>query len=281
MEFLLNLIKPLMNQRGAVGDQADATDADAPDPNAVTLDENGFIPGTSYKSVAELIKGHSELKGLKDRQANELGETKAQLKTVAELAKEAMGKGTAPAKPADNTNAPDYDKEIKTVHKELRSLKYDDPKFEERQADLVDQLTDLKSARDREAVIKVAGQQFQNELSIRDQKEAVRKFNEKYPEFKTPEVQAQIDDFIAKDETGMHDKMSAFLALRGDNALTQANQFAQENAEIKKILALDKGKDATGKVLPKGQAPGKPTNITRLSGKERDAAMEAALVKLQ
>lgn len=41
--------------------------------DSITLDENGFIPGTPYKSMAELIKGHTELKSLYDSQGNELG----------------------------------------------------------------------------------------------------------------------------------------------------------------------------------------------------------------
>ena len=78
----------------------------------------------------------------------------------------------------------------------------------------------------------------------------------------------------------MHDPMSAFFQIQRDDAIAQANQTATENAEMKKILELQKGKEATGKVVVKGQSPNQgATNPTKATGKDLDAGMAAALAK--
>ncbi len=77
MRILKMLARPLMNQRGQAGEGA-------PDPNAFEIDENGFIAGTNYKSVQDLIKGHGELKNKFDAQGNELGQVRGRAQELAE-----------------------------------------------------------------------------------------------------------------------------------------------------------------------------------------------------
>jgi hypothetical protein len=57
----------------------------------------------------------------------------------------------------------------------------------------------------------------------------------------------------------------------------QAKALADENAEMKRVRALQQGKDATGKVIVKGQSPGQVTKQPKVTGNELNAQMAAAL----
>lgn len=268
--FLLRLIKPLMNQRGEVG---------APEPITVQLDENGFIPGTNYKSMDEFVKGHGELKGKFDAQGNELGQVRGQAQTLAETLKETLTKGQS--QPATTAKGVDYDAEIAGAHEELSKLDPMDDKFSAKQAGLISKITTLASEKTKAAVLGEAGKLFQKELQDRDIKTSQKEFLKANPTFNTPEMQKRINDYIANDPTGMHDKMSAFFALEKEGLAAERDQLAQTNAEMQKALDLQKGKESTGKVIVKGQGPGQVTNKPILTGKERDAAMAEALLKVK
>jgi hypothetical protein len=252
---------------------------------AVTLDENGFIPGTSYKSVDDLIKGHTSLKEMSDRQANELGETKkgyaglqSQAETLANLLKENLTKSdkATKAEPAD-----DYGKQIAAVKTELKALDPVSEDFVSKQADLVDRLAHLAAAAQHEKTLGAAGKLFKDELSERDVKAAQQRFYDENPTFNTPDMQAKIKEYIAKDKTGMSDPLSAFYQIQRDETAALAKQNADENAELKKRLNLAKGTDETGKVIVKGQSPGQSkTNQTKVTGKDLDAGMMERLKAL-
>jgi hypothetical protein len=273
--FLLMFLKPLMNQHGKV-DMGAGQAEDASDHNAVQVDENGFIAGTPYKSVTELIKGHAELKGLHDKQSNELGYVRGQAQTLAKALQETLDKETQARSQQEETGTTDYEEEIAAINEALDNLDPRSGNFQKEQTRLVNMLTDVKTEAAKEKILNTAGNMFQQELSRRDQADAIRKFNEEYPEFCAPEVQARIKEILAQDETGMNDAYSAFFKIRGDYFAAQAKGFSDQNAEIKKILELQRGKDSTGKVISKGQHPGQPSNKQRVSGKEADIGALAA-----
>lgn len=276
--ILARLIKPLMNQRGAVGDQGD------PPADGIARDENGFIPGTTFKTVEELARGFQETKADHGRISNEYGNLKkdhdglkSQAQTLAETLKETLAKG----KKGDQAEpVTDFDKEIISAQAELKKLDPMMDDFAERQADLINRITDLKSEKVKSSVMSEASKLFQRELQDRDIKTSQKEFLRANPTFNTPEMQARIDDFLAKDATGMHDKMSAFAELKASDAELRASDLEKKNAEMMKALELQAGKDSTGKVIVKGQSPGQVTSKTILTGKDRDAAMAAALAKL-
>lgn len=274
MGFLGRLIRPLMNQRGEVGDSTPA--------DGIARDENGFIPGTTFKTVEDLVKGFQETKSEHGRIANEYGNLrkdhdglKSQAQTLAETLKETLSK----SKQADTPATTDFDKEIIAAQNELKKLDPMDDKFAEKQADLVGRITDLKADRVKQSVLGEAGKLFQEELKNRDVQSAQKSFLDANPSFNTPETQSRIKDFLAKDKTGMHDSMSAFFALQAQDHATDRERLAKENEEMQKALDLQKGKESTGKVIVKGQNPGQVTNQPKLQGKDLDNAMAAALAK--
>jgi len=274
MKVLCRLVKPLMNERGSVGDPPAE-----PAPNAVELDENGFIPGTSYKSVADLVKGHSELKGKLDSQGNELGALRKFAETVEPIVKGALNKKEAPAAAAPA--GPDYEAEIAAVQSQIKDLDPMADNYQKTLADLVAKSNLLVAKAQHEKTLNAAGEMFKKELSERDSKAAKDAFLRDNPSFSTPEMQARINDFLAKDRTGMEDPFSAFRKIQADDAQIEADRLAAENAEMKKVLELAKGKETTGKVVVKGQTPTQPTKQPKATGKDLDAGMAAVLANMR
>ena len=255
-----------------------ATDANA-GAGDVALDENGFIPGTSYKSVPDLIKGHAELKGRFDAQGNELGNTRKEKDTLlgqaATLAETLRGLNAErqPAAP----KGPDYDAEIGAVQKQLLELDPMAEGYQQNLANLVAKTNQLTAISQHEKTLNAAGEMMKKELSDRDQTAQAKTFYDANPTFSTPEMQARIKEYIANDKTGMHDPMSAYFQIQRDDVSAKADALATENAEMKKVIELAKGKEETGKVIVKGQSPGQITRQPKATGKDLDAGMLAAL----
>jgi len=268
MMLIERLLKPLMNQRGAVGDA---------DPNAVEVDENGFIPGTSYKSVSDLIKGHTDLKGKFDAQGNELGSLRKQTETLATTLKDTLTKKDQPADPAKKTA--DYDTELSTVEDQIKKLDPMKENYQETLADLVKKATKLSAQSQHEKTLSAAGELMKKELTERDVKAQTKAFHDANPTFNTPEMQTRIKEYLAKDKTGMSDPLVAFREIERDDIAAKATVLETENAEMKKALALQQGKESTGKVVTKGQSPGAATKSPKLTGKDLDNAMMGSLNK--
>lgn len=277
-EIFKMLLKPFMNERGKVGEQGDT----APDPNAVELDENGFIPGTNYKSVSDLIKGHAELKGAFDKQGNELGQVRAQAQTLAESLKEALTKGDTTkgtVEPADK--ASEYEAKIADIETQISKLDPMDENVMEKQAKLYREMNKYTALAQHEKTLGAAKGFFKEELAARDSVASQQKFLDENKDFNTPEMQTRIKDFLAQDRTGMHDNMSAYFAIKAADAAELATAATTERDQIKEILKLQHGKDSTGKVIPKGQSPGTVTNPQRVTGEEADAGAKAALAAVR
>jgi len=276
-EIFKMLLKPFMNQRGVVGEQGNQ-----PDPNAIELDENGFIPGTNYKSVAELIKGHMELKGAFDKQGNELGQVRGQAQMLAESLKEALTKGDTTkgtVEPADK--ASEYEAKIADIETQISKLDPMDENVMEKQAKLYREMNKYTALAQHEKTLGAAKGFLKEELASRDSATAQQKFLDDNKDFNTPEMQTRIKNFRAQDRTGMHDNMSAYFAIKAADAAELATAATTERDQIKEILKLQHGKDSTGKVIPKGQSPGTVTNPQRVTGEEADAGAKAALAAVR
>jgi len=265
-----------MNQRGEVG-------AGEPPADGIARDENGFIPGTTFKTVEELAKGFQETKSEHGRISNEYGNLKkdhdglkSQAQTLAETLKETLGKG----KEEPVAKGIDYDSEIQNVISQVENLDPMKENFQSELAKLMLKSNQLTAERTKTTVLKSAGELFQKELQDRDIKTSQKEFLKANPTFNTPEMQKRINDYIANDPTGMHDKMSAFAEIKASDAEVRATALEQTNAEMQKVLDLQAGKDKTGKVIVKGQSPGQITKQPILTSKERDDAMADALAKL-
>jgi hypothetical protein len=251
--------------------------------NANDQNEDKGIAGTGFKTPEELAAAfvneqsqRTHLEKKLGQQGSELGQLRTQAQTLAETLKETLGKGKQePAAPGA-----DFDKEIMSAQADLKKLDPMKDDFAEKQADLINRITDLKAEKVKTTVLKSAGELFQKELQDRDVKTSQKEFLKANPTFNTPEMQTRINDFLSQDATGMHDKMSAFAEIKAMDAQARANDLEQKNAEMMKALDLQQGKDSTGKVIVKGQSPGQITNKPILTGKERDAAMAEALAKV-
>jgi hypothetical protein len=275
VRILMMLVKPLLNQRGLAGEEA-------PDPDAVDVDENGFIAGTNYKSVQDLIRGHGELKNKFDAQGNELGQVRGQAHTLAEAMKEFMHKGN----PDDETRAEvsdpaaTYEAKAGAVGAKLEELDPLDENFAVNHGKLVKELTKYTAMAQHEKTLAAAGSLFQQELSVREAAKAQKQFLTENPQFVTEEMQWRINDFLANDSTGMHDEISAFFKLQADDNAEYLNSVAAENAEMRKILELQHGKDSTGRVITKGQTP-QPARQPIATGKDLNNGMAEVLRKIR
>lgn len=283
--FLSMIFKPLLNQRGEVGDTPDPA---AADPNAAEGDP-GVIPGTTFKTQDELVKSYTELQAKLGSQGSELGQVrkdhaalKGQAETLAQILKENLAKG----KVEPEQKGVDYTGQLKEVKTQLEGLDPMAADFSKTQAKLISKLTNIVAMDQHEKTLKAATDSasslLKKELGDRDAKASQEKFYQQNPGFKTPEMQAKIKDFMANDATGMHDPMSAFFQIQRDEVSAQFKTVSDQNVEMQKRLDLAKGTDSTGKVIVKGQSPGQQqTKIPIPTGKDVDIGMKAALDRLR
>jgi hypothetical protein len=107
-----------------------------------------------------------------------------------------------------------------------------------------------------EKTLSAASEFMKKELSERDVRTAQETFYANNPEFNTPEMQARIKAYIAKDRTGMTDPLVAFREIQRDDIAAKATALEAENTEYKRLIDLEKGKDKTGKVVTKNGGSG-------------------------
>jgi hypothetical protein len=204
---------------------------------------------------------------------------KGQAETLATILKENLVKGQTPA--AAQPQAVDYGTEIAAVEKQITELDPMSDGYQRTLAQLVAKSNKLTALSTKEEVLKASHDVFTKELSERDIKAAHQKFYDENPTFNTPETQAKIKEYIAKDKTGMSDSLSAFREIQRDELAIETKRLADENAEYRKRLNLAKGTDETGKVIVKGQSPGQSqTQQPKATGKDLDAGMLARLKSL-
>jgi len=236
------------------------------------------LSGTPFKSVDELAKGYAALHQKLGEQGNELGQYKKHTETLAQTL-QAVAQQRQQAAPEAPVN--DYAKERASVQKEIKNLDPLGDKYQENLAGLVDRLTSITAMDQHEKTLNAAKSVFQKELEERDVRSTQKQFFDQHPDFNTPEMQSKIREYMANDQTGMHDPFSAYFQIQADTLGLAKQQTEQENAELKKLVELNKGKDQTGKVITKGQSPGQQTQHTKVTGKALDEGMKQALANLQ
>lgn len=249
--------------------------------NVVTVGEDGFIPGTTYKSVDELLKGHQALKEKFDSQGNELGEVrkaheglKSQAETLATVLKEQLNKGTI----AEPTKTIDYGAELVNIEKQIQELDPMAADYQRTLASLVAKSNKISALDQHEKTLSAAGELMRKELTERDVKLAQETFYRENPTFNTPEMQAKIREYIARDKTGMSDPLSAFREIQRDEIAAEAKRLAEENAEFKRLIDLNKGKTEAGTVVVKTQGSGQQTETkSKVTGKDLDMGMLSIL----
>jgi hypothetical protein len=251
-------------------------------PDRVDESDSG---GTGFKSNEELVTGYKSLLKKLGEQGNELGTHRkdaefyrTQAETLQSLLKEQMGK---PQAAPQKSQGIDYDSEIAGIEQQIQTLDPMEDGYQKTLASLVAKSNKLTAAAQHEKTLGAASEMFRKELSDRDTKAARDAFYRENPTFNTPETQAKIRDYLANDRTGMSDPLVAFREIQRDEAAAKAAALEAENAEYKKLIELNKGKDEAGKVVVKGQSPGQQqTKQPKVTGKDLDAGMAAALRSL-
>ena len=249
----------------------------------------GVIPGTTFKSQDELVKSYNELQAKLGSQGNELGQVRkdhAALKTQAETLAQVLQENLSKGKPAPETKGVDYDAQALEIRKQLETLDPMDKDFSKAQTKLISKLTNTVAMSQHEKTLKAATDSasslLKKELGDRDAKASQERFYQQNPTFKTPEMQAKIKEFMANDNTGMHDPMSAFFQIQRDELAVQTKQLTDVNAEMQKRLDLAKGTETTGKVIVKGQSPGQaPPNKPLPTDKDVDTGMKSILESMR
>jgi len=242
--------------------------------------EGEGIAGTPFKSVEELAKGWNEASRKIGEQGNELGVYKKQAETLTETLRTVAGtkatksEETAPA-------AVDYAGQREAIEKEIAGLDPVADDYQKSLAKLIRKSNQLTAEEQHERTLNAASSVFKKELDERDSKSQRQAFYDANPTFNTPEMQARIRDYLAKDRTGMSDPLVAFREIQRDDADSEAQRIAAENAELKKRLELAEGKNNTGKVITKGQSPGQVTKPAKVTGAALDEGMRAALAASQ
>ena len=269
-----------MNKDGATND----VEVTNPEAGAGAGEGGGeeFIAGTPFKSVEELAKGYSNLKTLSDSQGNELGNLRKShdgLKTQTDTLMSLLKEIKSSAAPAQETPAkPDYDGEIATIESQIKGLDPLAPDYQSSLSNLLSKSTRIAAKAAEDRALSAAGELFKKELTERDIKSAQSQFFQNNQDFSTPEMQARIQEYIAKDKTGMTDALSAYREIQRDDALSRAQALEAENLEYKRLIDLNKGKEEAGKVVVKTQTtPQPPAPPAKVAGKDLDAGMMAAL----
>lgn len=235
------------------------------------------IAGTNFKSQEELAAAYIKESDQRANLEKKLGEQGSELgtlrKVVESLATQQKAAPAEPVKPA----GPDYDAEIAGVEKQLEDIDPMADDFPKKQRELISKLTKLTAKAQHEKTLNAAGELMKKELSTRDAQAQTKAFHEANPTFSTPEMQMRIKDFLANDKSGMHDALSAFREIERDDIAQEASLLKQQNEEMRQRLELAKGKEETGKVIVKGQSPAAVTKPGKVTGKDLDAGMLAAL----
>lgn len=232
----------------------------------------------SWKTRESAEEGVKNLESKLGSQGNELGYLRQQVELTQQIINDLKSQ---PAATPSADGAPDYDKEMGAIQKEMATLDPVDNNYQKDLALLVQKSNSLAAQIAHEKTLSVATAAFKKELDDRDVKATHKSFYEKNPDFNTPEMQMRIKDYIARDTTGMSDPLVAYREIQRDTAAQRARELETENAELKKLADLAKGTASTGKVVTKGQSLQQQTKQSKATGADLDKGMQEALSRLR
>ncbi len=221
-----------------------------------------------FKSGAEAAKAHAELEKKYGQQGTELGTLKTENKTLSE---QLAGK----AEPAAAATVPGDDpelmlKEFKTSTGLLAS-KYDAGEISMQEvqdgtSQLTMQMVENKTKAETASILAEAKQFMTDTLQQNENSILLDKFHEKYPDFKTMKDSGDLQKAIDADP--MHDELSAFHAIRAENAKEEG---------LTEAARLAAGSDGTSQILADS---GSSMQSTQRTGKGlSDADMKASMLK--
>ena len=195
------------------------------------------------------------------------------------------GEPTTETKKAEPEPLPDYGKDIQKIQEKIEGLDPDDVGYTKELAKYTGQIAKIAMTAGSEQgarnAIEAAQSEFSKVLNERDVQDMHKNFYQQNPEFKTPEMQVRIQEYMANDPTGMSDELVAFREIQRDDAQTRAQELEEQNAELQRLLDLKQGEEESGRVVTKGQsAAQQKTKQKKLTGPELDQAMWDAIDKV-
>lgn len=208
----------------------------------------------TWKTKEAAEEGFGSMKKLFDQQANELGTLRKQTEFLQRTLEQSKSQQTAKAEP-QKPQGPDYDKELTVLQDQIAQLDPDEPSYHKDLSKLITQSNRMAAHQATQVALTVAQAEFKKTLDERDIQAVHKDFYRQNPDFNTPEMQMRIQEYLAKDQTGMSDPLVAYREVQRDDAMAKAQQMEQALAEKERLLALKQGADSTGKVVSKGQSP--------------------------
>lgn len=239
--------------------------------------ENEPYLGT-WRDRTAAEEGLKNLTQTLDKQGNELGTLRQQFEKSQQIINDLQTKASAPPPGEPATN---YENEMALIQKEMAKLDPVDADYQQNMMNLVMKSNNIAAMAQHEQTLNAATSMFKQELDDRDTQAIYKAFYRDNPDFNTPEMQQRIQDYIAKDTTGMSDPLVAYREIQRDDAAIAAKQLADENAELKRLMDLAKGSDQTGKVISRGQSTQQVTKQPKATGADLDKGMQAALDALR
>lgn len=253
-----------------------------PQDNSDTLPDVNDAQGKPYlgswktKEAAE--EGLSSFQKLLDQQGNELGMLRKQTEFFQRTIEDMKSQGRQPQQKAAKAQAePDYDQELQGIYAKMNELDPDEPTYGKDLSGLIVKSNKLSEQKATKTALQMAQAQFKQVLDERDMTAVHKDFYRQNKDFNTPEIQMRIQEYLAKDETGMSDPLVAYREIQRDDAMAKAQQLEQALAEKERLLTLKQGADSTGKVVNKGQSP----QATKTKPKNREELLAGAMEVLQ
>jgi len=237
----------------------------------------------AWKTKEAAQEGLKNLESKLGSQGTEMGTLKKQVEF---FQRHLEGMRTQPKdeQPKEAPKGPDYGQEIKTIEKQIAELDPDEPGSQKQLGKLIAKATSLAwkagSQEGSQIALNAAQAEFKNALDERDIQAMHKDFYRQNQDFSTPDMQMRIQEYLTNDQTGMSDPMVAYREIQRDDAAEAARIAKEENVELKRLLELKKGEEATGKVVTKGQSPAQQqTKQPKATGADLDKGMMEALQK--
>ena len=239
----------------------------------------------SWKTEEDAIGGLKVLQGKLSEQGNEANTLRRQVEDgqmqLGEMQAKIEAGEEAGREKASDKEAEGIKSEQAKITKEIDALDPVDEGYSKKLTALIGKSNALAAKGQHKATLDAATAAFRNELDERDVRSAHQSFDGANPDFRSPEMQARIQERIAQDTTGMTDALVAYREIQRDDFASQNSELSTQNEELMKRLNLKEGTDETGTVILKSQGSQEPKPKTKTVGAERNAGMQAALDKLR
>ncbi|OEU65997.1 MAG: hypothetical protein BA863_03620 [Desulfovibrio sp. S3730MH75] len=240
----------------------------------------------TWKTEEDAVEGLKNLQGKLSEQGSETGTLRKQVEDgqllMEEMQTQLQAAESAGEKKASDREAEGVASEQAKINKAIADLDPVDEGYSAKLTSLIGKSNKLAARGQHDRTLAAATEAFKKELDDRDVKSAHKSFNDANADFKTPEMQSRIREYMGKDTTGMSDPLVAFREIQRDDAMTESKRLTDENAELTERLNLKEGAGKTGTVITKAQGTSEPGKTQpKTHGAERNQGMMDVLSKMK